>query len=114
LRAVQTVRIGLEKFLAVRTKCRGAEDLAGREGGTCGEAEDVANVVQPRRIGTCCQLHERIGRAHSCRRPLFLFRPDSRTVNICMCILPLFDGHGIVFVDDNHVGPAVQLPVLLE
>jgi hypothetical protein len=42
--------------------------------------------------------------------PPFLFRPGSSTVSVCMCIVPVFDGNGMVFVDDNHFGPAVQFP----
>ena len=41
---------------------------------------------------------------------LFLLRPGSSTVSVCMCILPVFDGNGMVVVEDNQFGPAVQFP----
>jgi hypothetical protein len=57
------------------------------------------------------QLYARICRAHSCGLSLFLFRPGSSTVNVRMCIVSVFDGNGMVYVDDNQFGPAVQFPV---
>ena len=42
--------------------------------------------------------------------PFFFFVQGSRTVNVCMCIVPVCDGNGMVFVDDNQLGPAVQFP----
>ena len=67
-----------------------------------------------RECGPGDNLYERICRAHSRRLSLFLFGPGSSAVNVCMCIVPVFDGSRMVFVDDNHFGPAAKVTVLLE
>ncbi len=51
-------------------------------------------------VGLLIEYVERICRALAVLS-LFLFRPSSRTVNVCMCIVPVSDGRGTVFVDDN-------------
>ena len=44
----------------------------------------------------------------------FVFRPGSGAVDVCMCRVPLFVVKDMVFMDDNHSGPAAQFAVLLE
>jgi hypothetical protein len=69
--------------------------LSGTLTGECGPGENCINEAA---VPTLCRFS------------LFLFRPGSSTVNVCMCIVPVFDDNGMVFVDDNQFGPAVQFP----
>ncbi len=41
----------------------------------------------------------------------FFFSSRLQYVNVCMCIVPVFEGNGMAFMHDNHFGPEVQFPV---
>ncbi len=45
--------------------------------------------------------------------PFFIFFAQAPVRLTSACALPVFDGNGMVFVDDNHFGPAVQFPAVL-
>ncbi len=68
--------------------------LSGTLTGECGPGDNCMNEPAVPTLAGC---------------PFFFFvpRPGSSTVNVCMCIVPVFDGNGMVIVDDSHFGLAV-------